>query len=120
MTKTIHLGHALDLAAFRDGAEAGLKSVAVQAATRREAAPAKTAGANVVQATLDAIQAIRRISGEVRLSAEERLHYLRCVRINLAAAEDRLAGVDDLPPCIAEKFGDITHSIHHAAANPED
>ncbi len=78
------------------------------------------ASRDAVQATLDALHAIRRIADEVRLTAEERLHYLRCVRINLAATEDRLAALDDLPPCIAEKFGDITHAIHHAAANPEN
>lgn len=68
-----------------------------------------------VQSTLDALQAIRRIADEVRLTAEERLHYLRCVRINLTAAEDRLAGLDDLPPCVAEKFSDIAHDIHQSA-----
>lgn len=77
------------------------------------------ASQGTVQATLDAIRAIRRIADEVRLTAEERLHYLRCVRLNLASAEDRLVG-DDLPPCIAETFGDISHAIHHAAANPEN
>lgn len=88
---------------------------------RHHAMPAPNpASHDAVRATLEAIQAVNRVAGEVRLNAEERLHYLRCVRINLAAAEDRLAGLDDIEPCVAEKLGDIAHAIHHAAANPED
>lgn len=106
---TKRIARTLDLSAFRGGADAGLASVAAQAAT-----------ACAVQSTLEAIQAVNRVAGEVRLSAEVRLHYLRCVRLNLAAVEDRLAGLDDIEPCVAEKLGDIAHAIHHAAANPED
>ncbi|MCX7563441.1 hypothetical protein OS176_07800 [Xanthomonadaceae bacterium XH05] len=119
---------ALDLQAFANGLEAGLASVAEQCGGRPVAIGAGAdsplpspgpANAAAVQSTLDAIQAVRRIAGEVRLSAEERLHYLRCIRLNLASTEDRLAG-DDMAPCIAEKLGDIAHAIQHAAANPED
>lgn len=78
------------------------------------------ADAAAIQATLDAIRNARAIAQDARLAVDERLHYLRCIRLNLSAAEDRLAGLDTLPPCVAEKFGDIAASIHHAAANPKN
>lgn len=63
-----------------------------------------------------AVQAIHRLRDQVRLSLEVRLHYLRCIRKNLAAAEDTLAGLDDeLAPCVAEKLGDIHYNIHRSA-----
>lgn len=119
---TYHLGP-LNLDAFKRGPEAGLASVAEQLGGRRVELPAQLVSrpgdAAVVADTLAAMHAINRIADEARLTVDARLHYLRCVRANLANAEDRLAD-DDLPPCIAEKFADIAADIHHAAANPED
>jgi len=43
---------------------------------------------------LTACQALSRIRYNAALSAEERLHYLRCARRNLAAYEDHLAVQD--------------------------
>lgn len=43
---------------------------------------------------LTACLALSRIRDNAELSAEERLHCLRCVRRNLAAYEDRLASQD--------------------------
>jgi len=65
---------------------------------------------------LGAVQAIHRLRDQVRLSPEVRLHYLRCIRKNLAATEDTVAGLDDEPaPCVAEAFGDIHYDIHRSA-----
>ena len=65
---------------------------------------------------LAAVQALHRIRDNVRLSLEARMHYLRCVRKNLTAAEDQVSGFDDEPaPCVAEKFGDVMHDIHRSA-----
>lgn len=102
---------------FQDGHREHLSLPAAPAA---DASAPAGADAGAVQAALAAIQAVRRIAGEVRLTAEVRLHYLRCVRMNLASAEDRLAELDDLPPRVAGAFGDIARDIHHVAANPED
>lgn len=65
------------------------------------------ANALAVAAALEAIAAIARIAHNDQISHEARLHYLGIVRLNLAGQEDRLAGLDDLAPCIAEKFADI-------------
>lgn len=59
---------------------------------------------------LAAVQALHRIRDNVQLTPEARMHYLRCVRKNLAAAEDQVAGLDDEPaPCVAAKMADIAH-----------
>lgn len=60
---------------------------------------------------LNAIQAIHRIRDLVQLSDEARLHYLRCIRRNLAAAEDHVADIE-LAPCVGEKMADIAHDHH--------
>lgn len=58
---------------------------------------------------MDAICAIARIAHDERLGRDERLHYLRVIRHNLTGKEDRLSGLDALPPCIGEKFADAAH-----------
>ena len=64
---------------------------------------------------LSAVQAVHRIRDEVHFSVEARLHYLRTIRQNLAAAEDYLAGLDDEPaPCVAEKMADVAHDYHRS------
>lgn len=78
------------------------------------------AASEAVNNALGAIRLIGTIARDERLGADERLHYLRTIRLNLAGQEDFLAGLDDLAPCIAEKLADIHHAIHHHAANPED
>lgn len=56
---------------------------------------------------LSAVQAIHRIRDRALLSTEARLHYVRAIRKNLAAAEDLLAGLDaELPPCVGERLAD--------------
>lgn len=70
--------------------------------------------------TMDVIDGITRIAHDARLGIDERLHYLRTIRLNLSGQEDRLVMFDEAPPCLVEKFGDIAHSLQHAAANPED
>lgn len=68
-----------------------------------------------VKTTLEAIQAIRCVAAEARLSAALRRKYLCAVQQILSQSEDQLTGLDITPPCVGEKMADITYDIHRTA-----